>query len=288
MAETERSTDDSDERERVASEIVRVRIDSHTTSGVERLEDVIRQMNAMVKLLSEFVTNPSISEVEVLGLSKHSPLTATLQVVTIRKRRPVKKSDPFPKPIVRAIGAPIRALERTYDLATGTKKSKSENAPSLLALSDFGKQLRNDVATIETRDRLMVLDRGIVAQIDDKLGSVRKSHGTVSGVIEGLNVHSKPWTFTIYPEIGPRKIRCFFREELLPDVQAAIRQRVLIRGTKEYVLDSPFPTRMQVESIAPNVEAPSGSWLSLTQDLIEAWESSDDSERASVLEGWAA
>jgi hypothetical protein len=246
-------------------EYLDVKIDHRSEFGVDLLPDVLRQLQAMVRLLTEVATDPKYSKVEVLELSKHSPLTARLRVVTVKERP--SSSPRRGGPSVKGTTAPIRRLERAYLTAMSTRKSRHVDASSLSALRDFALQLKSDVATITANGETMVVDSSLVEKIDSKLGPVFKSVGTVTGILEGLNVHTKPWHFVLYPDIGPPRLRCTFDEALFESVRHALRQVVQVRGVKEYVAGGTWPLRMAAEHVEVREPANPGAWLDLVDNL---------------------
>jgi hypothetical protein len=97
--------------------------------------------------------------------------------------------------------------------------------------------------------------------------------GTMSGYIDAVNVHDEP-VFFLYPVAGPSRIRCLFDRALLEQVKGALKQFVSVRGLQEYPANSPFPTRIVVDSIEVHleseivpIEALWGSVPELTRDL---------------------
>lgn len=258
-----------------------MRIDPAPDHQANLLPDVLRQLTAMVKLLSDMSENADISKVQVLLLSKESPLRGEFRVVNVRER-PATRVSPK-KQLVRAIAKPVRRLEGLFD-TIGEPPRRNVDVEGLTAVSDFAKQLRGDVATLETDHHLMVVDPGIIAQIDRQLGPILQSRGSVSGVLEGLNIHTRPWRFYVYPEIGPKRIQCTFPEELFPIVHAAIRHRVTVFGLKEHSVRSPWPIRMHSQKIEVREEAPPGAWLSLLDEMSALWEDVPEEERDYLLQ----
>lgn len=98
-----------------------------------------------------------------------------------------------------------------------------------------------------------------VANIDKILGTPIRSEGSVSGFLEGLNVHQKN-EFILYPPIPGYRIACAFPEEMFELVRAALKRNVTVTGTLSHHPDSPFPSRVQVKQMEvhpANSELPS-------------------------------
>ncbi|HWD38636.1 MAG TPA: hypothetical protein VG944_07290 [Fimbriimonas sp.] len=238
----------------------------------------------MMRLLVEFSADPRIARVQVLSLEKNSPLEAVLRVVSVNEA-PVKIPGVKPrKAIIRGSSQPIRNLEKVFSAVSQPKTPKSFDPNTWLSLGDFAKQLKNDVAHITTSKAEMVIDSRIADEINKKLGPVHRSRGSITGILEGINVHSKPWNFTVYPKIGPVKVRCLFDESVFPSVQKGIRHVVTVTGLKEFVGDAPWPIRMNAESVEIREAAPEGAWLKLVDNLSQLWDSSEEDERLLISE----
>ncbi|CAN5424934.1 hypothetical protein BH11ARM1_BH11ARM1_05890 [soil metagenome] len=263
-------------------EKVIVEIKAQSPTGIDLLPDVLRQLNALVRLLADF--SDRNSKVEVVEISKNSPLRAELRVVSFHDRPKVPNAAPS-RPIVRRTSQPFRRLEKAYREVVDTSPPKKVDAPGLVALQDFAKLLRHDVATIDTSHAHMVMDSSLIERAQQRLGVVRRSRGSLTGILEGLNVHTKPWSFTIYPEVGPNRVKCTFEEKQFAEVQHAIRKVVTVHGLKDYAGDSPWPLRMVADRIDIRQEAKPGSWLTLVDNLEAIWDQADEDERLIVIEG---
>lgn len=57
------------------------------------------------------------------------------------------------------------------------------------------------------------------------------SIGSVEGLLEGLNVHGASPYFTTYDDLTGRGVRCYFSEEQLDNVLAAVKTKVLVHGS---------------------------------------------------------
>jgi hypothetical protein len=263
-------------------EDVTVQIQANSLVGVELLPDVLRQLNAMVRLLTDFAARNS--KVEVVEIAKHSPLVARLRVVNIEES-PKVPNVRQPKPSIRRTTQPFRRLERAYGEVTDSTAPRKVDATGLIALQDFARQLRTDVATIDTAKAHMVVSSSIIDQIQQRLGQVQRARGTLTGILEGLNVHTKPWSFTIYPEVGPSRVKCTFTEDQFAEVQKAIRKVVTVHGLKDYVAGSPWPLKIAADRIEIREEAKPGAWLTLVDSLQTIWDQAEEDERLMILEG---
>ena len=58
------------------------------------------------------------------------------------------------------------------------------------------------------------------------------SRTSVIGTIESINIHTRPYTFSLYTKLEPRdRIECRFEEKLLPEIAEVLKSRSLAEGT---------------------------------------------------------
>ena len=129
--------------------------------------------------------------------------------------------------------------------------------------ADLQKAYGSMMAPLRRNLRRVTLDTGSrhVIVTADRVGTVLSgpqvdavSMGRYSGYIDAINVHADP-VFYLYPVIGPTRISCVFDRTLLDEVKNALKQYTTVRGLMDYSENSPFPTRITVESIEINPPA---------------------------------
>jgi hypothetical protein len=86
------------------------------------------------------------------------------------------------------------------------------------------------------------------ANIEHILGSSVPSEGSVSGILERVNVHNKR-EFVLYPPIPGHSIKCVFPDELFDQVRAAIKGNVTVSGMMYFYQDKPFPDTVHVREM---------------------------------------
>jgi hypothetical protein len=86
-----------------------------------------------------------------------------------------------------------------------------------------------------------------LANIDEILKSAFASEGSVTGVLERLNVHNKN-EFVLYPPIWGA-VTCTFPDEIFEQVRAAIKRSVTVYGTLMYPPDRAYPTKVHVKEL---------------------------------------
>jgi hypothetical protein len=87
-----------------------------------------------------------------------------------------------------------------------------------------------------------------VANIDDFLRPTLTAEGSVTGFLEGLNVHNEKNRFALYPAIGG-SVACVFEDDMFEQVRAAVKRNVTVYGTLSYPHDSPHPTKVQAKKL---------------------------------------
>jgi hypothetical protein len=113
-----------------------------------------------------------------------------------------------------------------------------------------------------------------IANIDELIGALVPSAGSVKGRLERLNLHNR-CEFVIYPPISGYSVRCTFTDDLFDKIHEAIRRNVTVYGTLHFRPGRPFPDQVEVKSIEihpPDEELPKladlrGTWKGSTGDL---------------------
>lgn len=88
-----------------------------------------------------------------------------------------------------------------------------------------------------------------VATISRILDEVTSYEGSVSGLMERINVHNDKNEFVVYPPIANRQIPCVFHDEMLPDVRKSLKRNVTVFGTVFYRPGATLPNRVHARSI---------------------------------------
>ncbi len=178
------------------SEVVSVRISHPSEQGIDLLPEVLRQLKALMHLLTEFAADPRTARVEFLSLSKNSDLIARLRVVNV-PRIQVSGSGAEAPTKIKGTAQPLRRLEKVYQEIIDSRARNKEDLDGLIALRSFAADLSADVATITTSKQEIIVSSSIVEKINSKIGATITSFGSIAGKIEAVNIHSRPWSFTL-------------------------------------------------------------------------------------------
>jgi hypothetical protein len=125
------------------------------------------------------------------------------------------------------------------------------------ALKDFKELYSGPKRTKEVWIEGEQLTSHYAANIDDLLRPILASEGTVTGILERLNVHNKN-EFVLYPAIG-NPVACVFPDELFEQIRLAVKRNVTVYGTVSYPPDGAHAEKVQVKELEfhpPDSELP--------------------------------
>ncbi len=171
--------------------------------------------------------------------------------------------------------------------------AKSRSAPPAWATLDVLQKVRElsetpkHVASAElTAGEVRVeIDDAFRRAIDEFIGGEVQSVGSITGRLDGLNVHSSNLAY-LYPGDGT-SVACEFADSALSAVKAALKKRVRITGLLTRRLNSNRPVRVRIlelEELPPNSDLPLFSALVGSSQGATGGMSSED-YLASLREG---
>lgn len=112
-----------------------------------------------------------------------------------------------------------------------------------------------------------------VASIDDLLRESMTSYGSISGILDTVELHNAS-KFIVYPVVGPEKVDCqFSREILLDDIRLGLDRNVTVFGLLYYRKKEKFPHRIDAKEIKIH---PHDSELPSLLDMKGCMADSDD------------
>jgi len=85
--------------------------------------------------------------------------------------------------------------------------------------------------------------------LEEAMGYAHREHGSVTGWLEQINLHSGQNVFSVYPMVGPRRVRCLFGVELREVAVGSVDQYVTVYGELEYRAHSQHPHSINAERI---------------------------------------
>ena len=104
-------------------------------------------------------------------------------------------------------------------------------------------------AKIQIQNKQYQLTDKLAAAVTKLQADQEECYTTVEGVLEHVNVHDDANVFTIYPDVGPGRIKCRLPERLADKGIGAIRQRVAVSGVAKFRKFNPYPHEIAVDNI---------------------------------------
>lgn len=140
----------------------------------------------------------------------------------------------------------IESLVRvTHAIETGERITEidADVLDNLGALTrPVGKTVKN--ATLIFNDHQFDLTERVARRIEEALAVNEEADGFVEGMLDPINVHLGADTFHIYPEVGPKKVSCYFSARLYDDAISAVGRHVEISGRLRYRAGADSPIRL--------------------------------------------
>ena len=187
----------------------------------------------------------------VVNLSHQSPSTIEIEpVARVEGDGDVREAQSTSDEVVRRFVGAMEAIVQQ-------RRPAIADPHALASYRDVGDVLRRNVSSLvlETTAQRISIDQVFVGKVDKLMGKDEEIEGSVTGVLEKLNLHNAS-RFDIYPVVGPSHVSCEFPKELRDVVVAAVDKYVEVFGTLRYKELSPFPYAIKVKrvEIMPPIE----------------------------------
>ncbi|MGH9898499.1 MAG: hypothetical protein ACRD63_01815 [Pyrinomonadaceae bacterium] len=218
---------------------------SPTDGGHMRLSELIKQLEFVLTALRQterLVTgkDDKLLYYKVVDLSHNSPATIVLEATPI-------KPDLRPQIASRIVTSFFRNLR---NIESKGKVSARVDLPALVAYRDLGVLLDKNVSKIKIVNSHFSID--IDARFKERvigiIGQDEIIEGSMSGMLEWLNIHNTNM-FHIYPEVGPKKVNCYFPPSLRQTVMSAIDKHVRVFGELRYKKRDNFAHAIDVREL---------------------------------------
>lgn len=121
----------------------------------------------------------------------------------------------------------------------------------LVAFRDIAQGLTRRVREIafEYGGRDVVVGPKVVETVEAVLAVDEEEQGSMTGMLELLNVHEDANTFRIYPSIGPSYVTCTFKSDLRDTVLRAAGRYIQVTGTLKRHAREEYPHEIAVAAI---------------------------------------
>lgn len=229
----------------MASKTISIRLKGTREDGEHvRLSDFINQLHSLSDVLAQadyLVTGAEKRSIyfRVVDLKHSSPATVVLEPV------PLLGEPDRSAAVVSKFFSSIKQIQESQDVPLGIGR------PLLEALRSLSSGLRKNIRelVISTDDQSVEIDKVLEAKIAKILETEEVAEGSISGVLETINVHNKANKFVIYPSVGPKKITCHFSDSLIGQAVVSITKYIRVTGKFFYLKGDSFPHAVEVSEI---------------------------------------
>lgn len=222
--------------------------------GRIRLSAFIDQLGAFLEALKETEKNLSgqdeqFVDYRVIDLSHSSPYTVVVEGIP-KDHAPVQ-----PAKVFTTFVSGIRSIQER-------KPPQSASLTTLRAYRNLSVPARriDRFEVVPAKNKIIPIDVQFTQKVDYVIGPDTYAYGTISGRLESVNLHTK-LRFDIYPTVGPKKVRCIFRKDLLPKVRLALDNYITVSGRMRYSAWDKYPHTIEAKDIdeihEPNEKLPS-------------------------------
>lgn len=93
------------------------------------------------------------------------------------------------------------------------------------------------------------IDSDMAAAVTAAMRVEEECLGSVTGMLEQINVHGNANTFQIFPVVGPTKVSCHFAANLYDDAVAGVGRKVEVSGVLRYRPGAKYPHEVAAQNI---------------------------------------
>jgi hypothetical protein len=210
-----------------------------------RLSALVHQLNSLKQTLGHVATAIGDGEASdlcfrIVGITMNSPATFEVEAISQSgKKRPGMRVVSKLKRDILSITAGRRPVNANIDLLE-----------SYCALVKPMQQYHAMEVSLDFDGEEVPLPQNLDIKVDDILGPDQTERGSVTGSLEVLDVHDKHNVFfKIYPIVGPRTIKCHFRQDMLAQAIAGINHFVRVYGLLNYKKSEKFPHIIKADTM---------------------------------------
>lgn len=229
---------------------------SPSKDGVWTVADLRKELDRLSAVIKQFSDNDS--DVELVSITKNSPLTAKVRPIT--SSRAGKKRKPLPK-------ATTRLMKVASSLEAGNPGTK--NVRELRAIQEFTQALvnENNIVTFTYGKQVVQFDKSFAEKVEKSLGYKYFEVGTWVGELDVINIRRRTVFWLTYP-FGNRRIKCIFKPSDMEPVRQALGQVIEVFGKLQYNSEDPYPVTIEVESLRVLQESTDEDWQTLINHTV--------------------
>lgn len=230
--------------------------------------DQLQNIRALLAEADRIVTGEQQSTVfRVTNLSHSSPSAIELTGY------PKVSDKDFTNQVVEYVTG---SLDSLVTLKQFPKDASQKFIRSVKKLFDgVGKRIDSIKVFGPSADLPIIITSDVVEQLEVSVLRQVRSFGSVKGVMQAYNSHTKTRYFNLYPPIPGVEIKCIFSKELVRKASDAVERNVTVSGTLIYTVGNVFPDEVIVNDIEvhkndnelPTLESFSGSATDATGSL---------------------
>lgn len=226
--------------------------------GDVRFNDFIKQLGILRSALSETErvalgkkSKKKSVYYKVVDLSHNSPAAVVLEAV------PVKAQEDKAGEVVDAFFENLDKIEQGI-IPSGFDYEAIQAFKEIPSL--YEKKRLSEITISRNGDQGRILNK-LSQRVDEILGPDEYEYGSLTGMLEQINLHSNQNVFTIYPTSQRPKLRCKFPQDLRKDAIQAVGQYVNVSGKLKFKpkLDISYPYEVivsEIEIYRPENELP--------------------------------
>lgn len=213
--------------------------------GRVRLNDFVEQLNGIASAMRKAGVTDSSSRrpdvyFRIVSLSSNSPLTVEMEMVTQDVDDAAQVADS-----AREFFGLLKEINKRGEISRQVDYGVLESVRQLAA--PMGKTLASTSVSL-FRTTVPITPR-FRAQFERVLAPEQVAGGSVRGMLEFINLHGNKKVFRIYPDAGPRRIKCLLRDEQVADAIASVGKFVEVRGIVHYKASATHAHEIEVASI---------------------------------------
>jgi len=211
--------------------------------GHVRATDLEKELRLLLSVLSK-TENELLGQRDteiyylVVDLRHSSPSTVVLEARSLRQDQD-RRADVF------------KALKGFVHQVESGSLDRLVETSLLRDIRDMAAPVTKTLAavTILFDDTTMKIDQGLRKTIDQIIAPEEVFNGTMTGMLEAINVHADANRFWIYPGVGPTKVKCKFPPELRKKAIEAVGHYVKVQGAIKYKTTAPYPHEISVSDL---------------------------------------
>jgi hypothetical protein len=223
------------------------------SSGAEfRLDDFLEQMQAIKSALREterFIsgTEPSLY-LRINSINKNSPIKTELEARPEAAADDQEYTPPVPQYASRVVRTMTTNLRVIANRRRIPKRVDMPVLESYRKITTAAEKYRVDVK-IHSGNHSVTLNRRFREILDSIVGEDEHSYGSISGMIEGINIHERNRRFWLYPVVGTSKVMGTFRSMDRGKFAGAVDRYVTVYGKLSYKSWDKFPYAIFAEDV---------------------------------------